>query len=107
MNRASGSRESLPYACHLAQRLLSSLATRRRAMSTASSAGHEEGEAWLPLVVDCGVCETTHALAGGDRRACPFEGSQRARLYASGHGPFSLSDSEAVKPDPVTGRVFR
>jgi hypothetical protein len=52
-------------------------------MLTARPAGREDGEAWLPLVVDCGVCETTHALDG---RGCPFEGSRRALLAARRDG---------------------
>ncbi len=76
-------------------------------MSTASSAGHEEGEAWLPLVVDCEICETTHALAVGARRVCPFEGSERASVSRSGDPTVALLDGRAARVDHVTGRVVR
>ena len=61
-------------------------------MPRASSAGHEEGETWLPVVVDCGVCETTHALDG---RGCPFEGSRRASFVAIRNRPVPVSDIAA------------
>lgn len=76
-------------------------------MFTASAAGHEEGEAWLPLVVDCRVCQTTHALAISDRRRCPFEGSQRASLAPSQRQPVLPSDSKAGTTDCLTGRFLR
>jgi hypothetical protein len=76
-------------------------------MSTASSASHDEGEAWLPLVVDCEVCETTHALAIGDRRACPFEGSQRASLAQGRRQPIPISDGKAGATDRLTSRFLR
>ena len=64
-------------------------------MFTASAAGHEEGEAWFPLVVDCRVCETTHALAIGERCGCPFEGSHRASLVPTRHELIPSSDVKA------------
>ncbi len=76
-------------------------------MSTASSAGHGESEAWLPLVVDCGVCETTHALAVGDRRACPFEGSERASLARGGDRTVALLEGRAARVGRVRDRVVR
>jgi hypothetical protein len=76
-------------------------------MSTASPAGHEEVETWLPLVVDCGVCETTHALALGDGRACPFEGSHRASPAPSRRQLVPPSDGEAGTTDRRAGRFLR
>jgi hypothetical protein len=76
-------------------------------MSTASSAGHEEGKAWLPLVVDCGVCETTHALAIGDPRGCPFEGSHRASPAPGRPQPIPITDSAAGTTSRLTGLFLR
>jgi len=76
-------------------------------MSRASSAGHEEGEAWLPFVVDCVVCETTHALTGGDRRACPFEGSQRASLAPGRRQLVPLSEGKTGTTDRPTAPFLR
>ncbi len=73
----------------------------------ASSARHARDEAWLPLVVDCRVCETTHAFAIDDRRGCPFEGSHRASLALSRNQPLPLPDSEAGTTDRLTGRFLR
>ena len=76
-------------------------------MPASSSASHGEGEAWFPLVVDCGVCQTTHALAVGDRRGCPFEGSQRALPAPSRRPPVTVSDNTAVTRDRLTSRFLR
>jgi hypothetical protein len=76
-------------------------------MSTASSAGHGERDAWLPLVVDCGVCETTHALASGDPRGCPFEGLHRASLAPGPHQPVLPSDTSTGGTDRLTRRFLR
>ena len=75
-------------------------------MPTPSSTGHDASEAWLPLVVDCVVCETTHALVIGHRRGCPFEGLHRASPTPGRHRPIPPSDSTSATT-PLTGRFLR
>ncbi len=76
-------------------------------MATARSASQGEREAWLPLVVDCEVCETTHAVAIGDRRGCPFEGLQRTSLAPYRRPPIQPSDGNGSIAERLTGRLLR